>query len=140
MHSIFMKSFFIVLLLTATYLSLTPKPSGILFLAGDTTAHVICWGVLSAAMYLAFREAGCFRARLLGLFLYSCAIEVGQIFVIGRYFSWSDIVANGTGCLLIYLAVIAIETKHASKDNRGFVHNQIIKRSIATNKKISGNE
>jgi len=135
-----MKSFFIVLLLTATYLSLTPKPSGILFLAGNTTAHVICWGVLSAAMYLAFREAGCFRTMLIALFLYSCAIEVGQIFVIGRYFSWSDIVANGTGCLLIYLAVLAIEAKRVSKNNRGFVYNPVIKRPKATNKKIARNE
>ncbi len=107
-----------ILLAIATQQSLTPVPATASVSMSDTVLHVICWGVLSFALWMAFPHWPQ-KAQLLGLlFAYSIAIEVGQLFVVGRQTSFLDMVANGFGCLLIYLTLHSVERRvgQASRD------------------------
>lgn len=97
------KVLFFALLIIATQQSLVPKPAGIFEPVWDKYLHLACWGGLSLALYSAYRVSGWMVLRWLGLFLYSIAIELGQIFVPGRMFTGEDILANGIGILLTAL-------------------------------------
>jgi VanZ family protein len=91
---------FFALLLIATQQSLTPKPANIFEPIWDKYLHLASWGGLALVLYGGYRTSVFLRLKWLGLFFYSIAIEVGQIFVPGRMFSKEDIVANGLGIML----------------------------------------
>jgi VanZ family protein len=97
------KVLFFALLIIATQQSLIPKPASVFEPVWDKYLHLVCWGILSLSLYSAYRVSGLMVLRWSGLFLYSIAIEFGQIFVPGRVFSGEDILANGLGILLTAL-------------------------------------
>ncbi|MGB7413364.1 MAG: VanZ family protein [Thermosynechococcaceae cyanobacterium] len=96
------KFLFGLLLAIATHQSLIPKPAEVFQHSPDKFLHVLCWSVLSAALYLAFRYTGRYRTLLIGLFCYSIILEIAQWWVPGRYLDAGDAIANAAGCLLIY--------------------------------------
>lgn len=96
---------FVVLVSVATYLSLIPKPGAVFEASPDKFLHLLCWGVLLVSLWLACGVKG-FRLWMVpALFGYSILVEIGQIWVPNRFFSWGDILANGCGILLGWLGV-----------------------------------
>ncbi|MGF1600400.1 MAG: VanZ family protein [Thermosynechococcaceae cyanobacterium] len=96
------KFLFGLLLAIATHQSLSPRPLEVFQHSPDKFLHVLCWGVLSAALYLAFRYTGRYRTLLICLFIYSVILEIAQLWVPGRFLDAGDVVSNAVGCLLIY--------------------------------------
>lgn len=103
------KCVFGLLLAVATHQTLTPKPADVFEAPSDKLLHVLCWAVLSAALYLAFRRAGRYGVGLMILFGYSVILEIFQFWVPGRSCSGEDMLANGFGCVLIYVLVKFVE-------------------------------
>ena len=99
------RSQFVVLTTIATYLSLVPKPGAVFEASPDKFLHLLCWGVLLVSLWLACGVKGFRMWMVPALFGYSVLVEIGQIWVPNRYFSFADIIANGAGILLGTLAV-----------------------------------
>lgn len=81
------------------WLSLTPRPPplpGMLPAREDLLAHVVMHVALAGALVIAWpRLWMAFGA--LGL---AVLLEVGQLYVVGRTFDWSDLVANLVGAAI----------------------------------------
>lgn len=107
---------FFVLTAIATYLSLVPKPGAVFEASPDKFLHLLCWGVLLVSLWLASGIKG-FRLWMIpALFGYSVLVEIGQIWVPNRFFSYADIVANGAGILLAWLGTWVV-TRVAGKNH-----------------------
>lgn len=96
------KFVFGLLLAIATHQSLSPKSAEVFQHSPDKFLHVLCWGVLSTALYLAFRYTGRYRTLLIFLFIYSVLLEIAQLWVPGRHLHTGDVIANAVGCLCVY--------------------------------------
>ncbi len=103
---------FWLLLIMASYLSLTPKPGAIFEGSPDKLLHLVGWVGLTLSLQLAHYSEPLWsqkrlQHRLFSLFVYSLLIEVGQYFSPGRFFSLADMLANAAGislaCGLIWL-------------------------------------
>ena len=100
------KIIFFTLLIGASHQSLVPRPVAVLAAQPDVFLHFICWFVLSLAILLAFPQKNAY-GLIAVLFVYSCLIEVGQHFVEGRFFSFSDMLCNGLGCVGVLVGQFA---------------------------------
>jgi len=94
---------FIVLFLTASYLSLTPSPGSFFESFWDKFLHLLCWGVLSCSLILALLPKQKFAKPLALLFISSACIEAAQHWVPGRVFSLLDVAANGLGVFMVFI-------------------------------------
>jgi VanZ family protein len=109
-----LRAVFFLSLLGATHQSLVPRPISALEPIWDKYLHLICWGGLALMLYVAYRPSKAISLQWIALFLYSIAIELGQILVPGRFFSGEDIIANGLGIVLAYGLIRLIEGKRLS--------------------------
>ena len=113
-----LKIIFVALLVIATHQSLVPRPASVFESWSDKHLHMIGWGVLSIALCVAFPKIASNKTPVLLLFGYATVIEIGQIFVPGRFCSWLDMIANGIGCGLVYLGVHLLDSMHGTKHTR----------------------
>lgn len=96
---------FIILLATATYLSLTSSQGVISVNTWDKALHFIGWAGLYGSLQLAFLfRASSLRAAS-SLLFYSFVIEIAQFYT-GRTFSLLDLLANGVGIATATLAIL----------------------------------
>ncbi|MFQ5470651.1 MAG: VanZ family protein [Gammaproteobacteria bacterium] len=119
MRRLFYKILFIVLLGVATYQSLTPHPADVFSGTQDKLLHFICWFTLSVSAYFAYMLERIKYNIWISLFVFSAAVETGQIFVEGRYFSIADIAANGMGCLIASTALIFVHSRYMVNSKLG---------------------
>ena len=91
------------------YLSLMPYEGELLANNRDKTAHLVVYGGLMVLALWAYSPAKWLIAAL-ALLLYSIALELGQILVPTRHFSYYDIIANAVGIALGYAIVKVMQT------------------------------
>jgi len=96
---------FSVLLLVASYLSLTPSPGDIFVSIWDKFLHVTCWAVLLLSLRFAWHKTDFGLLPGIALFLYSLLIEILQSLT-GRDFQLADLLANALGILIAYLVIL----------------------------------
>ncbi|MFN5910527.1 MAG: VanZ family protein [Bacteroidota bacterium] len=85
--------------IAVTFLSLKPRSVGLELEVNDKLGHALAYFVLTMNSLLVFDFV--YRYRIIvGLFLYGVLIELLQGFIPGRYSSWMDLLANGTGIIL----------------------------------------
>lgn len=96
---------FLVLVLLASYLSLTPAPGDFFVSIWDKFLHLACWGVLLISLRFAWHRTGFGLLPVIGLFLYSLLIEILQVLT-GRDFQFADLLANALGILLAYIVIL----------------------------------
>lgn len=96
---------FSILLLVASYLSLTPSPGDIFVSIWDKFLHIACWGVLLLSLRFAWHKTNFGLLPGIILFLYSFLIEILQGMT-GRDFQSSDMLANALGISIAYLVIL----------------------------------
>jgi VanZ family protein len=92
----------IFVLISIAYLSLSPKPA--VTASNDKLGHFIAYAVLTFFLLLAFQKEKRNRiVKLVGLSAtYGVILEVLQLWVPGRHFSYLDLVANVSGVIIGY--------------------------------------
>ena len=87
-----------VLLVTISYLALTPAPPASVDLGWDKLNHTAAFAALALAACLGWPETRYGKAPLmLALLAYGGAIEIIQWFVPGRSCEWGDLLADAMG-------------------------------------------
>jgi VanZ family protein len=92
--------FLIILILVITYLSLTPRVG--VDLGNDKLGHFLAYGSLSFWTLLSYykRTFSNSATLIMLVVIYGFLMELGQLFVPGRTFSWLDLLANTLGAVL----------------------------------------
>src|SRR5881296_1710770 len=99
---------FVVMMIAATYLSLTPHLPKQFIPKNDKLDHAVAYFVLGFTANLAFPAASYLFPKALPLFLYSWLMEILQRHIPGRSYETLDLVANATGLLLYGGAVLGL--------------------------------
>lgn len=89
----------LALLITITWLALTPHPPRSADLGWDKLNHLAAFGSLAFCAMRGFARAGPWRVAA-ALLLYGALIEVAQSQVPGRSAEWGDLLADSLGIAL----------------------------------------
>jgi glycopeptide antibiotics resistance protein len=92
-----------LVLLIATYMALIPMPELLQQSVNDKLGHLLLFVILGFLTHASWGNRRFNRKHALPLFAYGVTLECLQYFSPTRYFSWLDMLANGSGILLYWL-------------------------------------
>lgn len=92
------RAILVLLIITVSYLALTPAPPHGADLGWDKLNHIAAFGTLVIAGWLSYPDGRRPAALIiLALLAYGGAIEIIQLYVPGRSCEWSDLLADAIG-------------------------------------------